>query len=354
MPRKKKRSKLAEEDVKVLLSEDETEENDVLNQLREMNVKTDSIYNLSLGDELTYKELTEVINNRSVKGIRYRAGDSNVSIITTLDGTHDNPYHDRFENGRLYYTGEGRQGPQSLTSGNLRLYECQIQKTPVHVFQKVRDNHYVFLGLFQVIDHYKERQPDDLGEIRDVFIFEMAPIIDEKAKEKVSVNAGESSKKSDEQLLKEIEEIQTDLEKQKITKKGLITRYKRSRKLVENLKELYDYECQLCDPNNPTLVIEMKNGKKYVEVHHIEGFAEVLNKNMDDQEKGDFVVDHINNVICVCVAHHKLLHHYKSPLYFDATKQAFVAEDGSLELPLYKKHKWHKIGEKNNKRAQNR
>ncbi|WP_102029175.1 YDG/SRA domain-containing protein [Salirhabdus sp. Marseille-P4669] len=337
-----------EDEVEYLVrNESKRSDNLILSQLLSMNIASSNAYKISVGDKFTYKEFTEVINNRGVKGIRYRTGDPNVSIITTISGKHDNPYEDRFINDTLYYTGEGRNGDQELKFGNLRLYECQIEKTPVHVFQKVKDNHYMFLGMFRVMDYHIESQPDDNGKIRSVYTFEMKPIINEKYDDYKDSFKRIKGRFNEQSLIDEVMNIQGDLQKVKISNTNITKRYNRSRKLVENLKKLYLYECQLCDPSNPIPKIEMQNGKKYVEVHHIEGFSEVLNKTSEEQDSGDFVVDHVSNVVVVCPQHHKMFHHYKSPFRYINEKNAFVSEDGSKVLQLYHKHEWHNIGGRN-------
>lgn len=112
-------------------------------------------------------------------------------------------------------------------------------------------------------------------------------------------------------------------------------RVQRSRQLVETLKRGYGWRCQLCDPDQPECPpIDMGGGKFYVEVHHIQGISEARRASVDDQDSGAYTIDSADNVIVVCPYHHKLLHHYHSPIRYDADKQLFRSEDGSLELPL--------------------
>lgn len=81
---------------------------------------------------------------------------------------------------------------------------------------------------------------------------------------------------------------------------------KRSQLLVRKMKELYNYKCQLCDPINPIPIIEMKNGLKYVEMHHIIGIS---NSNAEDES--DYLLDNYVNCVIVCSHHHKMLHYHK-------------------------------------------
>lgn len=115
-----------------------------------------------------------------------------------------------------------------------------------------------------------------------------------------------------------------------------------SRKLVKYLKELYKYQCQLCNPNRPdSPVIEKLDGTQYVEVHHIEGKAELLNNSVyrsDDQELNDILIDDSKNLIVLCPYHHKLLHYYKSPVSFYKRAKVFRASDGSIRLRININH----------------
>jgi predicted restriction endonuclease len=154
--------------------------------------------------------------------------------------------------------------------------------------------------------------------------------------------------KSDEDRIKEMLHIQRELANKKTKKASLTNRYKHSQTLVRNLKELYHYQCQLCDPLNPIPSIEAKDGNNYVEVHHLNGDDEVLNFKDDNQEKGDYVVENMNNLLICCIYHHKLFHTYKSPFEYNPQKKVFISKDKTMKIPLQKKHPSHKIDEDQN------
>ncbi|WP_379132857.1 hypothetical protein [Paenibacillus sp. sgz500958] len=104
-------------------------------------------------------------------------------------------------------------------------------------------------------------------------------------------------------LVRELEGLQGHLERS-VTQNEAISR---SRQLVNKLKELYDYRCQLCDPFNGYPVIEKEDGTFYVEVHHIIALqhASLLPNGYDDQ------LDTFRNAIVVCPFHHKVLHYHQ-------------------------------------------
>ncbi|USK71257.1 helix-turn-helix domain-containing protein [Peribacillus asahii] len=324
------------------ISDEPIHNESIINKIKGLKVIDSPNWDLTVGQLLTFDQLKKVTNCPTIRGIRYRANEPELSIITSTGSTsrhEDNPYEDRFELGSLLYTGEGRKGNQKLTSGNLRLYEAEISGQLVHVFQKLGVDQYIFLGMFQVISHHTEKQPDTSGEIRDVFIFELKPIVSKNSDDYENI----LQEPSNDKLLYNLQALQSQLKNEKISRETLENRYKRSRTLVNILKELYDYNCQLCSTDHLIPPIFMKNGKKYIEVHHIEGFGEVIG-NAIDQERGDFVIDSIENVICVCVYHHKLIHHYYSKIHFNKSKKQFVSEDGSLTLPIHTCYEWHNIG----------
>lgn len=335
-------SLIPETSVLNFLSLDQSQSKKLIDHLKSINVLSSSVWVLSVGQIYTFDELKSITNCPTIRGIRYRNGSPELSVITSLNEaiatSQYNPYKDRFENGRLFYTGEGQKGDQKLTAGNLKLYEAQISSHPVHVFQKLKVDHYMFLGVFVVVGHHIEKQPDADQNVRDTYVFELKPLTNHSSNTYTLEIKDNSSNNNS--LLDTLNMLQKQLKNEKISRENLANRYKRSKKLVNTLKELYQFECQLCDPKNPIPIIPMENGRNYVEVHHIEGFAEVLG-DVTEQDLGDFVVDSYNNAICCCAHHHRVLHHYRSKMKFDKTNMSFIAEDGSLTLPIYTRHNWH-------------
>jgi len=136
--------------------------------------------------------------------------------------------------------------------------------------------------------------------------------------------------KDDEENLRELGKITTELAKETVQ----VNRYKRSGELVYRLKQLYEYQCQLCSPRSINIPhIPMKNGKNYVEVHHIRGFNEVTDMGID-QETGDYLIDDLKNAITVCVYHHKLLHKHKNEFSYDSNEKSFISSDKKVKIPL--------------------
>lgn len=152
---------------------------------------------------------------------------------------------------------------------------------------------------------------------------------------KLSFKSKESEKtlstpQDDADILRKLANIQTKLAKETTQ----INRYKRSRELVYRLKQLYEYQCQLCSSRSISIPkIPMKNGTNYVEVHHIKGFNEVTDVGID-QETGDYLIDDFKNAITVCVYHHKLLHKHKNEFSYDPNEKSFISRDKRVRIPL--------------------
>ena len=91
--------------------------------------------------------------------------------------------------------------------------------------------------------------------------------------------------------------------------KKLSERFERvyDKKIIENLKNLYQHKCQICQHS----FIEI--GASVVEAHHIEPFAESENNNA-------------SNIIILCPNHHKLLH--KATVMFDREHELFRFSNG--------------------------
>jgi hypothetical protein len=113
-------------------------------------------------------------------------------------------------------------------------------------------------------------------------------------------------------------------------------RHCRSRHLAETLKQLYEYQCQVCDAGSlRRMRIPMAGGRYYCEVHHIDGFAEsdASQPAAASQEDATLSIDRPENLIVVCPFHHMFLHHRIGGFEFDRARLVFVAPDG-LELQL--------------------
>lgn len=132
------------------------------------------------GHTFTRDELHAVFGVPMQGGINFRgkADNPHLTVFTTSVGVEadDNPYHDRWMNGNLHYTGEGQRGDQQLSRGNLALNSCIAKPYPIYGFRKPLPNRYEYLGRFQTLEALQERQPDADDKDRNVWVFMMQPI----------------------------------------------------------------------------------------------------------------------------------------------------------------------------------
>ncbi len=113
--------------------------------------------------------------------------------------------------------------------------------------------------------------------------------------------------------LKHLSELEKHRSK---TEKKEISYRKRNKVLVNDLKDIYDYKCQLCTPHE-IFTIKKKDGFNYVEIHHIIPLADEEQPDdiLNDGLKEDECLDVLSNLIVVCPNHHKYLHYHHGGLH---------------------------------------
>lgn len=93
--------------------------------------------------------------------------------------------------------------------------------------------------------------------------------------------------------------------------KRIVKLRKYNQSIGKNLKELYEYRCQICGKR----VGEIYDSN-VVEAHHIDSFIKSLNNNM-------------NNIMIVCPNHHSIIHDV-NPI-FNIKKKVFIYDNGFKE-----------------------
>ena len=141
----------------------------------------------------------------------------------------------------------------------------------------------------------------------------------------------------DKKLLSEIKAIQGSLN---INISTPNERVERNKQLVSKLKRLYNYRCQLCDPKGEGFIapiIEMNNGKAYVELHHINYISNaLLPENAEDESNKE--LDSYSNAIILCSHHHSYVHYHKNgfkELYKNDLGEVYLLSDSGEFLKVY-------------------
>lgn len=128
------------------------------------------------------------------QGMVYVTATNNLVLISKY--TKDRIYNDEIKNGKIYYTGMGQTGDQTITFGNKRLVEAKQNNTTVHMFLAYKDNEYIYYGRVSLDEpYYFDDEIKAPGIIRKVvkfpltFIDAFAPIPDNQLKNYVSAGS---------------------------------------------------------------------------------------------------------------------------------------------------------------------
>jgi 5-methylcytosine-specific restriction protein A len=227
----------------------------------------------------------------------------------------------------LYYIGIGKIGDQKLKgTQNKTLYESKENDVEIYLFEFFEKGKYTFMGPVNLAaDPYQEKQMDQKGHMRNVWIFPLQVknnlIVSKKSKttKNTSENANKTTSKniSKSKSTRKNANANTNASKSKIkgkkpehlsnTKLKQLARNavpQAAKKVVES--EIYDKNpyvaeyvkrrakgiCQLCGKPAP---FNTKEGQPYLETHHIQWLS----------QGGE---DTINNTIALCPDCHSKMH----------------------------------------------
>ncbi len=149
------------------------------------------------------------------------------------------------------------------------------------------------------------------------------------------------------EMNEEIKKIQEKIKFFNEKEEILIVREKRDTVIATKLKNIYNYNCQMCKLLKLRAPrFQTKSGNYYCETHHIiflsqtdgpdnwvDFMEESLLKPM--KKKG---LDIIENMIVLCPHHHTFLHHYYKNLIFSKDKTGkyfFISRDKKEQYPFY-------------------
>jgi hypothetical protein len=239
------------------------------------------IEGLKINSVIDNHQLCEIFKCAPQGGMR-RSHRTNTLVLIS-DRT--NIYQDREINGIYYYTGMGQVGDQELKSQNKTLAESTTNGVAVHFFEVLKKREYTYRGEVELVGQpYTDRQPDNNGNMRNVWIFPLRKI------------AGNS-------WINEIDNLEKELAQQKTISNTEKEQVIKSRIGQSSFKEKLlqrKCKCAICG------VID----KKFLIASHIKPWSK-----SDHAERLD-----INNGLLLCPNHDSLFD--KGFISFD--------EDGSL------------------------
>jgi len=224
--------------------------------------------NLDIGEIYTNDEVMAAFKCSNSGGIR---PSNTTNTIVLVSDNMKGFYTNRRDGDILYYTGTGRQGDQSLDKGlNKTLKNAPVDAKAIHLFEVFTPKQYIYRGEVHLNQApYQEEQHDDNGLLRKVWVFPLdlpknMPVV--VTKEQV-----ERGMKKKEKMVRELPENVVEKRAEKISgrpgkQQTLTTTYLRNSYVAEATKNRAKGHCELCEEKAP---FADKNGKPYLESHHI-------------------------------------------------------------------------------------
>ena len=137
---------------------------------------------LSLDIVLTYQEVEsrhDIIRWPIGRGINPK--ETEIVLISSIDEANDSfTYHDRWTaDGDYIYSGEGSDGDQSLTNGNLAIVKAAADGKKIRLYVKFSPREYYYQGVFELVDYTYEDEKDREGNIRKEYKFRLRKVSDD-------------------------------------------------------------------------------------------------------------------------------------------------------------------------------
>lgn len=144
-----------------------------------------------IGESYTNKQISETFKVSLMRGMarsnKKTGTDSLVLISKHVAGSKNrNPYEDKWVKRKLHYTGEGRIGNQSLTSGqNRTLVNSSDDTITVYLFEVWEQGVYIYRGIVELRDEpYDVYELDANGNNRKVWKFPLTVVLNESTTDK--------------------------------------------------------------------------------------------------------------------------------------------------------------------------
>lgn len=252
--------------------------------------------NLTPGKTYHHTDITKAFNGQNEGGMRRSKATNTLHLIS--DHTKISPYKDKFDGDKIYYCGMGQTGHQNLYGAqNKTLNESKTNGIDIYLSEVFKKTYYTFRGRVELIDKpYQEEQLDRDGKIRNVWIFPLKLIDEQKliSQSKLAKNLEKKIKKNKSlsagQLL---ERIQSKRGSRKPGKRSTRSNsYQRDEDVILYSLLRAKGICELCEQPAPFV---KSDGEGFLEVHHIQHLA----------NNGD---DSIENTVALCPNCHRKMH----------------------------------------------
>lgn len=246
-----------------------------------------------VGETYANHDIVEIFKCGNMGGMRRSLATKTLVLI--CDHTKG-LYEDKWMGNILHYTGMGKRGDQTLNKQNKTLAESNESDIKVHLFEVFEPRKYVYRGeVFLSSEPYREIQKDEDGNARSVLVFPLALLNGDKPIEAHLLNEllcekeHKANNAPDNVVLQRALENQSQVVSQR---EAVSTVYIRNVYVSEHAKRRANGYCQLCEQASPFL---NKEGKPYLETHHIEWIS----------QGGS---DTIDNTVALCPNCHRKMH----------------------------------------------
>ncbi|QKW51696.1 restriction endonuclease [Streptomyces buecherae] len=132
------------------------------------------------GERLKRVALHEVYGGRRQGGIGPSRVSPNILLFTDPSKGRQHGYFDGWgEDGCYHYAGEGQNGDQRMTQGNLSILNHRQHQRALRLFQAVGAGAVEYIGEFELAADepwYRTDAPDTDGELRSVIMFRLRPV----------------------------------------------------------------------------------------------------------------------------------------------------------------------------------
>ncbi|AZR72270.1 hypothetical protein BBF96_01960 [Anoxybacter fermentans] len=275
------------------------------------------------GDILYFEEFKKYHKNIRV-GIYIKKG--HVYSIR-FDTSEHGEYPDRWiRKGELLdYSGQGKKGDQTWNLYNSAMRKAQYEEYPIKLFETLHGNpmRYKYYGEWYVINSYEKIFPSGQKLIR--FTISKFP--------KEDLKKCENEKEVILKLSDDLKNVSYDIIEPPNRYKATINRVIRDTQKANQLKEVYNWTCQICNQRLPR-----NSNEYYVEVHHIQPLGGKHNG-----------VDEFSNMLVLCPNHHALFDYGVIGIgsnlevisYFDVDckgKKIYFREDHKLDPAVIDYH----------------
>ena len=125
---------------------------------------------------LTYKQVEDQFGIRiSGFGRGINRTPSSIVLISSIDKKKTGfVYHDHWTtDGDYIYSGEGKNGNQTLTAGNKAIVDADRDGKTIHLFVKFSPQEYYYQGIFKLVDYNLESDVDESGNSRKEYKFRL-------------------------------------------------------------------------------------------------------------------------------------------------------------------------------------